>query len=247
MRKLIQTLGLVAIVITATTTTRAAPGDEAVRKPREITATGTSQATLHPDRARLQFTVESRALQLQVAKQENDKRIAAIFALAKENGLTPDEISANYAGVEPRYRKTDDGREFLLGYTVNRAVTLTLHDLGKYEELLAGLFQLGITTLSRIEYLSSHKAEFDDRILVEATKEARRKAELMATALGVKLGKVLVIQPNTGFQYRSYNGQAFSNSGSFNLTRSGNEADGSPESPGLIQLEQSVTVTFELE
>src|SRR6185369_12963921 len=113
MHKLLQLIVLTAAAIVITPAIHAGPGDDASQK-RQITAMGTSQATLHPDRARLQFTVESRAAQLQAAKQENDKRIAAIFALAKENGLTPDEISANYAGVEPRYRKTDDGREFLL-------------------------------------------------------------------------------------------------------------------------------------
>ena len=132
---------------------------------------------------------------------------------------------------------------------MNRKITLRLHDLTRYEELLGGLFQAGITTLDKIEYTSSRTAEFEDKILVEATREARRKAELMVAALGAKLGKVLVMQPGTGLS-----GQYII--GGVNVTNSGYGSIGaydafrgnsSPESPGVIELTQSVTITFEIE
>jgi uncharacterized protein YggE len=74
-----------------------------------------------------------------------------------------------------------------------------------------------------------------DKALAEAVNDSRRKAEIMATTAGVKLGKILEI--STGYSYTSSNAPR----AAYSLS-----AAPTPVLPGELEVTASVTVTYEM-
>jgi uncharacterized protein len=217
-------------------TTPAAFADE----PRGIIATGEGRVEVAPDIAWLSFTISARKATVAEARDEVARGVARILALGRDAGLSDEHIATAALSVSPEFDWDPKTRERrLLGYVVNRQVTLKLMEIAKLGELTEQALGLGVTDASPAIFDVSRRKELESEALVAAARDARDKAEVMAGALGVGLGVPLQIEAG---------GAAAPPRPMLRAAMAEADVSGADTyQPGLIRITAHVTARFELE
>lgn len=164
---------------------------------RMLTVTGTGEVSAVPDVAVISSGVESRGQTARAALDDNSKAVAALIAAAKKAGLAESDIATSGFSVQPLFadqpHPKDGGLPAIAGYQVSNRVTLTLRDISKVGSLLDQLVSVGSNRIDGITFLVSDANIRRDAARTAAVADARRKAETLADAAGVGIGKVLTI------------------------------------------------------
>lgn len=220
--------------------------------PRTISVDGTAGVEIVPDRCELVLGVETRALPLSAATQENDARVRRVIAFLREIGIPADRIQTDYVSIQPVYEQDDSPK--LGHYEVQKSIVALLSDLGRFDEVLAGAVDRGITHVLDVTFRTSDLRAHRDRARETAAATAREKAGLLAQALGAEVGEVLKVTENIwggGFVSRNYEGfRRRRERGYFDSKASlGDEAgeEGGASAPGRIRIGAQVVVTFALQ
>jgi len=223
----------------------------------QINVSGSAEVKVAPDEIRLNVGVETRDEKLDVARRQNDERIAAALAFLKDNRVPDKDMQTDFINVEPEY---DYNRSHVqpVTYIVRKSIEIRLTGVTNLESTLTGLLTNGVNYVHGIEFRTTHLRQYRDQARDLAIKAAREKAEAMAGALDVKRGKVTNITvsdwgggwggywSNWGPRW-GYNSQA--QNVVQNLASSGGNADiaGETFSVGQIAVSASVNVSFAIE
>jgi uncharacterized protein YggE len=141
----------------------------------------------------LQLGVETIRTDLDDARRENDKRVAAVLSLLKSSGIDEKYIQTDHVHVEPLYTYKGDRDRALRGYNLRKNMTVTLKDISRMEEMVAALLKAGTTNIYNYTLRSTqHRAQRDEARLM-AIRAAKEKADAAANALGQKVGQPLRI------------------------------------------------------
>jgi len=216
-----------------------------------LTVTGDAEIKVVPDRVVISVGVESRSPQLAMAKSRNDTAVAAILAAAKSEQVAPGDVQTDFIELNPVYqsRDTTESREnYLIDYyRVNKNVAITLRDVARFERRLTAVVNAGANRVHGIEFQTSELRKHRDQARDMAVKAAIEKAEAMAGAAGLKVGK-----PESISAYNIGGGPAYGRmrgAGMAQNVMSVAGADGESSStfaPGRISVTASVTLTFRL-
>lgn len=216
---------------------------------RSITVTGTAERSVAPDQAHIDVTLGATNLKLADAKAAHDAKLKKLFAIADKNGIAQKNLSTQSSSVQPSYNYSDNKRIFK-GYRVQTTVAVKLEDIRKVGTLVEQIMGSGLEEQNQEEYgqlLSTRYGiakpdEVRDALLADAIRNARAKAQHMASAADARLGRVY--QMNEGevpnFQPRPVMMMARAEAAGF----AAKDAVAPP--PGEQELRSSVTVTFEL-
>ena len=157
--------------------------------PRTINVNGKAEIKAEPDRAIIRFSVENKNKELNRAKQDVDKTVANILAMAKDLGIEKKHVKSAQVISRPEYNWKSKKRE-LIGYYVSRQLEIDLHDLDNLGQLMHNATEMGITNMNNPQFYTSRKDEIYREALATASKNAKANAQVLADALDTKLGKV---------------------------------------------------------
>lgn len=190
-----RTLPLLAAVVLFAASAPALADDE-----RFVAATGEGRVEVAPDIAWLSFGISARQPTVAAARDEVARGVARLIALARDTGLTDEQIATAALSVSPEFEWEPETRQRrLLGYVVSRQVTLKLTDIGRLGELTEKALGVGVTEASPATFDTSRRAELEAEALASATRHARARAEVMAGALGARIGAPLQLEAGGGF------------------------------------------------
>ena len=168
-----------------------------------ISVSGEAELRVVPDEVLLSLGVESFDKVLKTAKTQNDAAIKRAIDVARSQGVLPEHIQTDYIGIEPKYDRGDITRA-LLGYEVRKSILIRLKDIRKFEDVLTGALEAGVTHVHGIEFRTTDLRKHRDAARVLAIKAAQEKAALLARESGRTVGKVQTIgEANYGY-YSSY-------------------------------------------
>jgi uncharacterized protein len=229
-----------ALACIATFALLAIPAPALAEHQSAVTATGEGRVEVTPDIAWLSFGVSARQPTVAQARDEVAHGVARLIALARDAGLKDEHITTAALSVSPEFDWHPQTRQRrLLGYVVNRQLTLKLTELAKLGELTEQALGLGVTEASPAVFDTSRRAELEAEALAAAARDARAKAAVMAGALGVGVGAPLQIEAGgTGAPPRPMLRMAIAEADAM----SGAET----YQPGLIRITASVTASFAL-
>src|SRR3989338_4936214 len=171
-----------------------------------ITVQGHGQATLPPDVARISFTVENTAATVADAQAATTKQANAALDFVKEQGAADKDvrtlaytISPQYAYPPPCFSDFCPVRNpKVIGYQVSETIEVTVRDLAKVGEFLAGLGQLEVQNLSGPAFALDDSTAGYDAARADAISKAKEQADLLAKQLGVRLGKIVNFSESSG-------------------------------------------------
>jgi uncharacterized protein YggE len=220
--------------------------------PGLITVTGDADVKVVPDEVILTLGVETWDENLSVAKRQNDARVKAVLALAKNYGIESKYIQTDHISIEPRYHDNYE-RDRLIGYFVRKTIVITLKDLDKFEDLLTSALEAGVNYVHGIQFRTTELRKHRDQARALAIKAAQEKATALAGELGQRVGQPRTIREDHAGWWSWYNawwGSRWSGGMAQNVIQEvggGSFATEDSIAPGQITVNARVTVSFALE
>lgn len=230
---------------------------------RSISVSGEAEIRVVPDQVLIALTAESRGPDLMETQKKNDAAVKNFVDYAAQTlGVKKEHIQTDFTTLSPNYRSCNYDDELagrcnplqIVYYSVRKGIQIRLTDLGKYESLIAGALQAGITNIDSIQFVTTDLRKHRDAAREQAAKAAREKADAVAAVLGVKVGKPITINTQSYSAYFSH-GYGGGARGHNQMTQNvmqeaaptgGGEGE-SALALGQINVTASVQVTFEIE
>lgn len=199
MSKVARFIALPAVAALALTLATAAhaqqPAEQTMQRTITVSASGSVDAA--PDIARVQTGVVSEAETAGEALSANSAAMARMIKGLKEAGIEAKDIQTSSFRIEPRYTNHRDGRApEINGYRVVNEVQLIVRAVGKLGGILDALVQIGANRMNGLSFEVSKAETLKDEARKIAIANARRRAELLATAAGAEVGDVVSISEN---------------------------------------------------
>jgi uncharacterized protein YggE len=216
---------------------------------RTISVNGSAEIRVVPNEVLLTVGVETNAMDITTARAENERRIKAVVDAARQVGVAAEHLRTDYLDIQPRYEDSSSRQRFL-GYFARRSLVITLRDISRFEELLAGVLTGGANYVHGIEFRTTDLRKHRDAARERALLAAREKATAMAAVMGIALGApVSITEGYSGWSspYSSWWGPRGGGWSAQNVTQdSGRGASDEALVPGQISVMATVTVTFEI-
>ena len=161
----------------------------------QINVSGSAEVKVAPDEIRLSVGVETRDQNLDVARQQNDERIVHALAFLKGAGMKDKDMQTDFISVVPDY-DYNSSHVKPVAYIVRKSVEIRVTAITNFEGIVTGLLTNGVNYIHGIDFRTSQLRKYRDQARELAIKAAKEKADAMASALGVKRGKVCNINVN---------------------------------------------------
>jgi len=156
-----------------------------------IEVSGAAKVSVVPDMATFSFAINTRGRILVEVKADVDKKTETLVNLCKKLGIETRKITSSEVTINPQYNFQTKS---LIGFDVARNVKVSLYDLKKYNDLVNGAVDSGITTIRNITLDTQDRDKLEQRLLASALNAAKQKAIILAESAGVHLGKVQQIR-----------------------------------------------------
>jgi uncharacterized protein YggE len=212
--------------------------------PPLVNVSGQGEVKVQPDEIILNLGVEVRDRNLEEARKQNDKKVAAILTYLRKNGVDPKHVQTTYMSVQPIYTGDQYGQSTPEFYLAQKTMTVTIKNIGKFDEVLAGVYKAGANRVDGIHYRSTELEKHREQARKLAVNAAKAKAQALSSELGTRIGKVYAITES------SSEGHPRPFYGAYNKMMEMAQdvsADGPTISPGQITITANVQVSFTLE
>ena len=176
-----------------------------------IWVSGLGKVSAQPDLAILSLSVEVRAKTVAEAQSRAASSMNAVIAALKKRGVQDKDIQTRYFNVSPQYNYVDKVDQFgrrseqvLVGYIVSNQATVKARKLDDVGPLLDDVATAGgdLTRVQGITFTIDDPTKLQDQARELAVKNATAKAQQVAKAAGVSLGRAFYIAENVSFTPR---------------------------------------------
>lgn len=160
---------------------------------RTLRVEGQGEVKVSPDEAFLDLSMETKGASAQVASDANAKKMEKVIAALVQAGVARKDIETRNYSVGLEYVPPVPGQDQSKpkGYLVNNSVQVHVRDMNKVGPLLDTALKAGANRVDSVRFGLSKPETGRDGALRDAVERARQSAQVLATALGVKLGPVL--------------------------------------------------------
>ncbi|HEX5206223.1 MAG TPA: SIMPL domain-containing protein [Steroidobacteraceae bacterium] len=219
-----------------------APPRPRLPRPATIQVTGRAQASKPPDRVYIDLGVTTQAQKSEAAASENAARISAVIAAVRRAAGPGVELTTAQYSINPNYNyPRDGGTPTLVGYTVTNVVQVRLDDLRMIGTVIDGAAHAGSNNVQDIRFALRDEETPRREALREAAVNARREADTLAGALGLRVVRVLSVEEQSPAAIRPLMMYAQSPQ----LARA-EAAPATPVEHGTVALNATVTLTVEV-
>lgn len=149
---------------------------------KTIQVQGHGEAEAIPDIAVINLGVVSREREARGAMQAASAQMHAIIAAVHEQGIQDRDIQTTQLNLYLDQQVNV--------YTASYQITVRVTDVGRAGAVLDAAVDAGANASAGIHFALSDPSEMEDQALALAVADARHKAELLATALDVKIDRV---------------------------------------------------------
>lgn len=155
-----------------------------------ITVTGTGSVTTVPDRAAFSFGVHTQAATASGALATNGVAMRKVIAALKTAGVAEADIQTQQVSLQPR--TSQDGAT-IVGYAADNSVSAQVKQIDAAGAVIDAAVGAGANTVSGPSLVRSDSTALYRQALKSAVADAKAKAEALAAAGGVTLGRVTAI------------------------------------------------------
>lgn len=218
---------------------------------RSFSVSGEGKITAIPDVAQFSFSVITEGgKDIASLQQENTQKANVAIALLKDNGVEDKDIKTASYNLQPRYQyfscpvgKNSSAKPCppaeIVGYSISQTVSVKIRNFEKAGELLSGVVQSGINSVSELSFTIDDRTEIENQARQEAIAIAIKKAESIAQAGNFNLGKILSINENSSPVF-------YRTTKSFGMSASEDVAISPTIEPGSQEVSVSVTISYEI-
>ena len=237
MKRMLKTL-LLACLIALMVFTACADGKDKT----EINVNGSGEVLVAADTAVITLGITTQNKDVLEAQNTVNAAIEKIRTALIENGIKKEDINTDRLRIYAVYDYSNNV-ERLTAYNASSYLAIRTTDMDMVGKIIDIAFGAGANTLNNIEFSASDTEEASAEALTNAVKDARRKAEIMAAAAGLKITGIESITESY-----SYHGDSGLNA----FYKNAMAADQSAGASTLVQaakikVSASVSIVFEAE
>jgi uncharacterized protein len=223
---LVALMGAFLVPAAAQTTTTATPR-------RVIRVYGDAAVSVKPDQARLDVGVVTTASTANDAATQNAAAVQSVIdALTKLIGAGANIRTISYS-ITANYSYPANQGPVLTGYTATNIVELVSGDLSNIGRYIDTAISAGANRVQGLSFSLKDDAQARSQALRQAVLNARAKADVVASALGVKVGLISTVQEGVTTTPVIYGG-------------AGTTATTTPVVSGTVDITATVTLDVEI-
>ena len=163
-----------------------------------IRVTGDARVTAKPDRVQIDVGVTTRATHSQDAAAENARQVEAMLGAVRKAAGPGAVLKTISYSLNPTYQYHPKGEEpTLTGYNAVNVVQVTLDELAKIGAVIDSATQAGANQVQGIQFTLRDTEGVRAAALREAATKARAEAEVLASALGLKVVRILTVEESS--------------------------------------------------
>lgn len=212
-----------------------------------LTVNAEGRSTRTPDLAVFNAGVTTQGKTAGAALAANSQAMTRVISALKGAGIAERDIQTSNLSINPIYaepRRLPDGSieqkpAAIIGYQINNSVSVRQRKLDDYGRVLDTLVSAGANQVNGPSFQLDQPDGALDEARVAAMKKARERADLLASAAGLKVLRILTINESGGYYPVA----------PVMFSRAEAAAPPPPAPPvqaGELQLTTSVSVVFEL-
>lgn len=205
-----------------------------------FTVSETGEATGVPDTALIGFGVIKQAATVEVAQKQVNEVINRITDDLKKLGVEEKNIKTTGYSVNPDY-DYKSGTQKINGYNVAASIEVKLKPVEKANMAIDIATKNGATNVGGVQFVlnDEDQKKLEDEARLEAVKKAKEKAKSLASAAGIKLGRVVDVQETGNTPMPMYGGR-----GSGDLIQKAEEIP-TELNPGENKISITITLSYE--
>ena len=206
-----------------------------------LNASGEGFVMVVPDIAIVTLGVTTRADTARAALDQNSAETARVIEAIRGAGVSDQDIGTSGFNVSPVYEqvvtRSSDQEPVtprIVGYQVQNEVRVTIRDLDASGAILDKVVTAGANQISGISFDVADPQAAADEALRSAIADARRKAELMASAAGVRIVRILDVSGGSNMPMFAARAQAVAFDAAV------------PVMPGQTRVQANANIVFEI-
>lgn len=165
-----------------------------------ISVSGLGKATLTPDRVAFTVGVQTNAVTVEDAVNQNNAKVAQVIAALKNAKALDAEIRTSNFSINPQQEYKEGKAPRVVGYQVSNDITVTRDKVGDAGKLLQAAISAGVNQASGLTFTVADSTRGRDEALKKAFADARAKADILAQAAQRTLGRAISITEGTAPQ-----------------------------------------------
>jgi uncharacterized protein YggE len=206
---------------------------------RTIEVGGTGEARTSPDTAELSVAIETTGKTAEEAASRNAALAEKVTAALKAKLGDKGKISTGGYSLNPQYdQRPGHENPTIIGYTAQNSIVVETGAIDLVGALIDSAISAGANRVDYLNFTVKNDIKPRTEAITSATRDARAQADALASALGVKLGKV--IKATTLAEARPIPMQRLPMA--MAATRAA-----TPVEPGEVTVSATVSLTFEIE
>jgi hypothetical protein len=213
----------------------------ALVQPTTLSLTAEGKVEQASDVADIQTGVMTQAATASEAMHQNAERMSRVVAALKAAGVASRDIQTSGLNLNAQYRYQDNQPPQLVGYQAVNNVSVRVRDLPRMGRIIDTLVAQGANQINGPTFRLDKPEPALDLARANAVKTARDRAQLYATAAGMRVKRIVSISESGAYAPPPYpvpmvRAQAMMK-----------EAADTAVEPGEVSMTVNVNVTFELE
>ena len=200
-----------------------------------ITVSASGKVKVVPDVCSFSVTVTAQGNSAAEAQRAAAKPVKNVIQKLHDLGIAEKDIRTTYTDTSPIWNEEGETDEYE-SRTVIQVSNVPVEDAGSFMQAAT---DAGATEVGSLEYSASSYEDAYDQALTEAVEAAKPKAEAIAKASGVRLGKVISV--SEGYQdmtYANYDGIPLAKG------EAEEAAGGIDLAPGEVTVQAQITITY---
>ena len=180
-----------------------APHPASFPRPAVLSVSGTGEAELKPDFARLLVSVETQGDTVEKVVDANRASSEDVLGRIQALGIRKDDIrTENFQVFQTPTRTDRNGNEVKVPrFTAQHRLRVTTRDLAGVGRLAGGILASPNMLFQSVSFELDRPQAGGDEARRAAVRDARRQAELYAETAGVVLGRILEIRDGSARPY----------------------------------------------
>ena len=207
-----------------------------------LSVTGNGTVLVESDLAIVTVGVQETSKDVLAAQSTVNEKIAAIKQALLDAGVQESEINTDSINIYANYDYSDN-TEVIVGYTARNSLSVRTTDMDNVGSLIDAAFAAGANTLDNVQFTVQDDTQAREQALTMAVEDARRKADVLASAAGLQVASIESISEGGVSVYDSMRNYAADTV----MAAEESGSAGTLVQAALVSVDATVSMEFELQ
>lgn len=158
---------------------------------RTITVDGEGKVTAKPDIALISLSVVSQGKTVKQVTLDGNQKMTAVINAVKALGVEAKDVMTSSYNLYPDYAYPENQQPQIRGYSLNQGIAIKVRKLDTVDDVLDAGIKSGANQVGQLSFDIDEDSALKKEARDMAFGKAREKAQQMASAAGVSVGRVI--------------------------------------------------------